>query len=532
MFVYIGMGLKRAILTILLGLGVFSSQAQQYFNRRYTLHSYNTSINSIVPVGNRYYCTGLVRDSTYAPAIGITFTILDSNGNVLLDSVFTLPYSNMYPCNGCLIPIDSNRFIYGASDVDTSAGRNIIVKYNGVGEVFWHREYDKFSCPDQFWNLVDFKPTGTDEWLVLCTNSCVDSTVWGLFEQKLLLYKLDSNFNVEWSKQYGADHFDNFAEKLMVTNSGYLILGLKANDNQVPTGLHYFAEIIKTDTSGRQLWDWLSAATKETGPNYDFIQTKDGGYIYSGMGNGHEISAGGGTDEIVSKGWIEKLDSNRNVVWNDTFSTIYSTIFDEMLSVIKELPDSNVVVAGEIIGGFNSSDTIGEWSRNFASLIKYRPNGDRIWQRKYSYHNDSLLGYIYDMKQTADGGFVLCGESDDNYHYYGNTTQQAWVIKVDSNGCLGPMDPQCLTERAPQLQRSLSVKIFPNPTKEAITIESDYLADHEELTITNAVGQTLLTQRVTNTRERIEIKSWPTGVYIYYISAAGSSVQTGKIVKY
>ncbi len=76
------------------------------------------------------------------------------------------------------------------------------------------------------------------------------------------------------------------------------------------------------------------------------------------------------------------------------------------------------------------------------------------------------------------------------------------------------------------------ISVSPNPTKEAITIESDYLADHEELTITNAVGQSLLTQRVTSTRERIDIKSWPTGVYIYYISAAGSSVQTGKIMKY
>ena len=130
------------------------------------------------------------------------------------------------------------------------------------------------------------------------------------------------------------------------------------------------------------------------------------------------------------------------------------------------------------------------------------------------------------MNETPDHGFVLCGYENDTVQ------QQAWVIKVDSNGCMGPTDPQCLTEGVPGVARGVSVSVYPNPVASTLTFATDYLPAREELTITDLLGQTILTQRVTTLKQQIDVRAWPPGVYIYYLSAAGNAVVTGKVVKF
>ena len=531
--------MKKLLLILLLFARLFSAHAQQYFNRRYTLNAYQTALSAIIPQDGKYFCIGVAFDSsnsTSSSITGVKFTILDSFGNILKDTIYQRAGArNYFPqYNNALCSMPDKGFLLGvAEDYDptTDTCYAMLMRYDSLGNALWTREYDKPFCVDTFtfYTVADLKPTGTGEWLMLTTIQC---TIYPQYPTHCVLTKLDSNFNVIWNKEYDYSLPRNAGDKLYIDESGYYFLSDYNNlCYPVMTGIICQAQIVKTDTAGNQQWVWRSDTHKETSSSFDLIHTKDGGFIYCGLGNGYEID-GGGEGYLYQKGWIEKLDSNRNVICFDTLSTIYSNISDVALMVLKELPDSSIVVAGNILGGFNAGDTISIAARDYACLIKYRPNGERAWARKYSHQNDSLLGYIYDMKQTPDGGYVLCGESDDSYHRYGNTTQQAWVIKVDSNGCMGPTDPQCLTEGVPGVARGVAVSVYPNPVGSTLTFATDYLPAREELTITNLLGQTMLTERITTLKQQIDVRAWPPGVYIYYLSSAGSPVVTGKVVKY
>ena len=522
--------MKYSILIILLLPGMFTSRAQQYFNKRYTLHSTNTATTSIIPIGNGYICTSFSRDSSYLSDYGIHFSTLDSIGNITRDTAYLKPARSIQAWNNSLIACSPNHYLLATSiDQDASYYKyTLLVKFDSIGNVVFDTEYTKTFCPEYaFWYIEDMKPTGTGEWLVLSHIGCTDSSVYSLHQEDMVLTKLDSNFNVIWAKQFGDIHWDDGCKKIAIAHDGYVLLGWRNNSNQVGIGIHFQAEIIKTDTGGNQLWLWRSNIAKQTGPVFDILCTKDGGYVYCGLGNGYE-KVTGPMGYIYQKGWIEKLDSDRNVVWNDTIGAMEN---DLPISALKELLDSTIVVAGAIYGGFNPGDTIGV-GHTSACLVKYKPNGELIWRRKYTHFNDSLKGVIYDMKQTPDGGFVLCGESDDYNHYYGNTTQQAWVLKVDSNGCSSLTDPQCQADKVKEIAIETTVSAYPNPARDMVYFETRPLLPAARIVIEDILGRQLASKPITRQKESIDISALPQGVYIYHVYNKDIQLQAGKIIKY
>jgi hypothetical protein len=156
------------------------------------------------------------------------------------------------------------------------------------------------------------------------------------------------------------------------------------------------------------------------------------------------------------------------VLWYDTLDALYNR--GTPLTVLKEMSDSNVVVTGNLDGGFNVADTTDLYIE-YACLIRYRPNGEKVWMRKYSYNNDSLSSTIYDMKQTSDGGYILCGALQDFEEYYSPPYYQGWLLKVDSNGCESLTDPQCLPAKVNNVNPiTNNIKIYPNPANNEVTV--------------------------------------------------------------
>ncbi len=410
----------------------------------------------------------------------------------------------------------------------------MILRYDSSGNVLWNKEYIETLCTDTiFYNVRDFKPTGTGEWLALATLAYPDLNGT---QTDFVLSKLDSNFNIEWSKEYG-DHTQNdIADKLLITDDGYVMGGGRSNYNVVIyAGFTDQAEIIKTDTAGNQQWIWLSDINKQTNTIQDIIQTPDGGYVYCGQGNGYETDfLGNGT--LYYKGWVEKLDSGRNVLWNDTFSATYSNTVYNSLNVLKLLPDSSIMIAGQITGGFDPIDTE---DRNYGVLIKMNENGQVLWKRKYSYPNDTLVYEVFDMKPTLDSGFVFCGQADNQYNTQPLPNQRGWIVKVDSNGCMGPGDPNCMPVAVKVTSPGLSkgeVIVYPNPVTNSLTLS---LSEGEGtarvlpagVQIFNIVGSLVYSGVMTENKMIISTKDLSAGAYILRLTGRDGVVMISKIVK-
>jgi hypothetical protein len=99
-------------------------------------------------------------------------------------------------------------------------------------------------------------------------------------------------------------------------------------------------------------------------------------------------------------------------------------------------------------------------------ILKLNTSESKEWVRFYKHPEvvqDWTTDYnLYDIKPTSDGGFVSAGwfaHSIDN-------TQDTWVIKVDSFGCLVP---GCELTSVPKIERSITaLNIYPNPANEVV----------------------------------------------------------------
>ena len=69
---------------------------------------------------------------------------------------------------------------------------------------------------------------------------------------------------------------------------------------------------------------------------------------------------------------------------------------------------------------------------------------------------------IKDFKRTADGGYILCGESSGNMT--GQPNQQGWLLKLDSMGCLVPGCHLTAVENIAG-QEEIAIKVYPNPVQ-------------------------------------------------------------------
>ena len=143
---------------------------------------------------------------------------------------------------------------------------------------------------------------------------------------------------------------------------------------------------------------------------------------------------------------------------------------------------------------------------------------------------------IYDMKQTPDGGFVIAGELDDDYHYYHNTTQQGWLLKVDSCGCASLTDPQCHPDTTTNVRNVVNVenvKVWPNPAHNIISVGYKITNTTDAvLQVSDVTGREITTVPLpaNTTKTTIDCHAWSAGVYIYKVLQNGMMAKAGKVV--
>jgi hypothetical protein len=146
------------------------------------------------------------------------------------------------------------------------------------------------------------------------------------------------------------------------------------------------------------------------GTQYDrgkgIAQTTDNGYIVCGSTS----SYGSGTTDF----YLLKIDSAGKFQWENTFG---GPNIENAFSV-QQTSDS-----GFVLSGYSNSFGSGNYD---AFLVKTNSLGVLQWERSFG---SSDWDFIYWAEQTADGGYILAGES----YSFGNSTQ-AWLVKTDANG--------------------------------------------------------------------------------------------------
>jgi hypothetical protein len=80
------------------------------------------------------------------------------------------------------------------------------------------------------------------------------------------------------------------------------------------------------------------------------------------------------------------------------------------------------------------------------------------------------------------------------------------------------------------LSISNSLKLYPNPAFNDLTVETSETATQIQLSILNLEGQQLITRQLTQPKTQLDISSLPSGVYFVRLTS-DKSVVTGKFIK-
>jgi hypothetical protein len=199
------------------------------------------------------------------------------------------------------------------------------------------------------------------------------------------------------------------------------------------------------------------------------------------------------------------------------------------LFAVQETRSGNLILCGSGAGKFTVTDTLGVEGAVIMKLDKW---GNRIFYDLYRY-DSSRYDRLYDITETSDGGYAAIGEA---YHAVGNlNVQAAWLVKVDSNGCLNGDCPTLHTGIEDIADEADRFILFPNPATTRFTIavtQTDYFKSYKGLVFSlyDLTGREIMTTTLSEQAATYPVADYSPGVYLWQVSEGDRRLSTGKLV--
>lgn len=270
------------------------------------------------------------------------------------------------------------------------------------------------------------------------------------------LMKLDSNLNVLWTNSYtyGSTYFENPTAFVETEDKGFLLFGYTGkyiSQNDLIRNWY----LVKTDSVGNKQWQKIYNLN-DFQSGFGITKALDGNYLLSGS---VETIITGGVKE--TQGWLMKISPTGDKIWEKIYGSERRDYFRQAIVNV----DSSIVVMGYQTSERLTVNDADAW------LVKFDKNGNKIWDRFYNNYSplrhEHPSDLVYKMEITEDKGFIMVGWSDNPDLL--NPTQDVWLLKVDSFGCLVPgcqgvgIDGKRISTE--------EVIIFPNPAVDHINLK-------------------------------------------------------------
>lgn len=158
-------------------------------------------------------------------------------------------------------------------------------------------------------------------------------------------------------------------------------------------------------------------------------QTADGGYIFvafSDSVNGDVTQNHGNTDL-----WVVKLNESGDIQWQKTFGGSA----DEYARGVQQTSDGGYIVVATTLS--NDGDVTFNHGETDYWVLKLTAAGNIEWQKSFG---GIGIDDAYDIKQTADGGYILVGNSYSSTFNSDITNPigggDVWLVKLDESGTI------------------------------------------------------------------------------------------------
>jgi hypothetical protein len=326
------------------------------------------------------------------------------------------------------------------------------------------------------------------------------------------LNKINRNHEILWEKYYGSPGLQNAWSVAQHQDSGYVIAGWVRQGNS----FDYDLMLVRTDKYGNQKW-----LKKYGGPNHD----GDGNNV-NVLKNGNILMATcrHAPASTHYDSWLAIINpSNGNIIREQYYEFEWNNCF---FTKPIELEDGNIILGGyRSVVNSDSSAVV-----RYASITKINTNGSVIWDRLV-YYNPNNNNYLYGLSNDINGSLWGSG-------WTRTTTQDGWLIKLDSLGCPFP-DCDSISVSIGEITAETGVRLrsYPNPASQHAIIY--YLFSKQVaspmLEIFDLHGK-LITRLPLNGEAPqgdvwMDLSGWVSGMYVMRIVSQGQVLATGKMLK-
>jgi hypothetical protein len=348
------------------------------------------------------------------------------------------------------------------------------------------------------------------------TENNIDTLTSGTFDYWIV--KTDSSGNIQWENTIGGSNDDRLYSTQQTADGGYILGGYSwsgisgdKTENKLDTiCIPYCTSdywIVKTDSLGNIQWQNTIGGNNNDNL-YSIQQTTDEGYILGGQSksniSGDKTESNIDTINFTWDYWIVKTDSLGNIQWQNTIGGSRA----EQLRSISQTADR-----GYILGGYSESDISGDKTENCIGFDDYWPVkidslGNVRWQNTIGGTSND---YLFPIRQTADGGYILGGYSKSNIS--SDKTENCigfddyWIIKLFPDTITGisqlPQFPNYPITISPNPLTTQSKLTFKNPNKEKFLF-----------TLYDITGRVTESVSTTNNEIILTKGSKPAGVYL------------------
>jgi uncharacterized protein YunC (DUF1805 family) len=484
----------KKLLFILSFLGIgFTSYAQVVFNKVYDFNNNYDGATEIIETSDGNYL--FVGASNFSPYRNLIVK-LTQQGDTIWSKKYDLSIGGDNATS--VIELVSGDYVLCGTlhDTATVTANAYLMKINAQGDSLWMEQY---GGVDNDWSqsiaqthdggfvvtgrIIDINPPNyTDAWV----------------------FKTDSLGNMLWEKQFDAHGLDDLFEKVIITpDSGIVCAGVTVLNTV--TGKDF---VVKLNQQGDTVWI-KEFGGMECGGTFDLNLTADNGFVGCGA-----ICVNG-----AQRASVYRLDSLGDLIWHKDFAPLPSQYLNYSFSAVHELPNGNFMAAG---ADFDLALTVpGVDHTTRIRLFEMNSIGDSLWSQQYSHYGGSSDDYLFDMKPTVDGGYIMCG------YIINNTLPQlndVLVIKVDSNGC--DDIPSCITGVEEDFKfntQSLKFLMYPNPTTGVVSFEYDVLElGTVSIAVYNILGEQVVSNKINE--KSVDLSNLKNGVYFINFTSSDSQI--------
>jgi hypothetical protein len=502
-----------ALVTHIIGI------SQTKFNKRFNHGGNEWSQNLLLDVRGQLVTVGFSTPGTASRGHIISF--IDTNGNLLDTNRLSLGDKRFATTTINVLHeeiTDSTYIVAGNRQwLDPWVWQGFrsqasLVKYNQNGDTVWTSAWGNNT--QNIW-INSMCISKFDAYYLVGYNN--DST---LQKKGLYISKTNKQGNLLWEKTIVDTPTNEFAFSIFENNEGNIILGgckdLVAGSN-ITTPRAYML-----DSNGNVLYIKTWSDTTYFGSAFIFDRKLPSTRLdrYLGANNIPNNPPGyyGWAGNIIE---LKGLDTNFNTIWKRIISTDEYSDFWHILP----LKNNNILIAGTV------EHPITDLQRGWALLLDDK--GSTIWDRRYTNCTEGSH-YLSDAIEMPDGGFVMCGTTSGNC--FPDSTQDAWIIRVDSNGCIDNTISACWPTTLEDISKAKNTfEIFPNPNNGLFTIRNtkELFAQNIMLDVFDITGKVVYNTTLKSGLESQSIhlpNSLQYGIYVIQLTQEGNKVFTSKLI--